>query len=205
MSKDINEIIPAEYITKVKAFLKEKFNLGVAPVAPAVPQVQAPVQPVALQESTLQDGTVIKYDTPTLAVGSVLTVVSPEGEMPAPVGEHTLADGTKITVGEGGKVESVTPGAPVAPPAAPVVQTADPLAQVKAEYDVKFKAFAAEKEVFQKQIETQKQEFAALRKDVGEFLEMFSQILELPTAKPVETPKNKKEKRNIVTIISESK
>lgn len=197
MTKDINSTIPAEIKQKVKDLLS-KFNipgLTTPAVAQAAPAITPQVQPVVLQEATLQDGTVIKYDTPTLAVGSVVTVVSPEGEMPAPVGELQLQDGTVIKVGEGGKVETVTPGAPAAPQA-PVQQVDQTpiINAMKSEYEVKFKAFAAEKEVFTKQFEAQKTELVNLRKDVGEFIKMFSDILELPTAKPVETPKNKQTK-----------
>lgn len=60
---------------------------------------------VELAQSTLEDGTVIEYEA--LEVGAAVTVVV-EGEDPAPApdGEHTLEDGTKITT-EGGVITEI--------------------------------------------------------------------------------------------------
>lgn len=54
--------------------------------------------PVKLGETNLQDGTVVKYTGDSLAVGSELTIVTPEGETPAPEGDLVLADGSTVTV-----------------------------------------------------------------------------------------------------------
>lgn len=73
------------------------------PEAPAVEEVQ-------LAEATLTDGTIVKYET--LAVGQSLTVVSEEGETPAPDGVHQFEDGTMVTTAEG-VITEVVEGEPV--------------------------------------------------------------------------------------------
>jgi len=55
----------------------------------------------------LRDGGMIKTDTESLEVGSMVLVSTPDGDMPAPAGEHVLADGRSIMVDEEGKVTEV--------------------------------------------------------------------------------------------------
>ena len=55
----------------------------------------------------LKDGGMIKTDTETLEVGSMVLVSTPDGEKPAPTGEHTLADGRSIMVDGEGKVTEI--------------------------------------------------------------------------------------------------
>lgn len=211
-AKQFNELIPADLKSKFKQLIS-KFN-PIPPVAPVAPIAQAPVAPIALQEAPLEDGTVLKYDTPTLAAGSIVTVVGPEGEMPAPAGELKLQDGTVITVvsKDGSSVvESIVPVA--APPvqAAPVIQSqpgsqpsaiAPLLAQMRSEFDVKIKAEQAEKELFKKSLDQTKSEFETLKTNVSEFMHLFSEIMDTPSAKPIEVPKNKTEKTNLEKFIN---
>jgi hypothetical protein len=59
-----------------------------------------------MSEAKLADGiTIIKWDG-ELNEGTVVSVVSEEGEIPAPDGDHELQDGRKITI-EGGKVMKI--------------------------------------------------------------------------------------------------
>ena len=69
--------------------------------------------PVALMDATLEDGTPVKITE--LAVGGIVTI----NDVPAPVGEHKLSDGTKIYVGENGAITEIEAPeqAPVAPAA----------------------------------------------------------------------------------------
>jgi hypothetical protein len=61
---------------------------------------------VVMSESKLADGiTIVKWDG-ELKEGTAVSVVSEEGEIPAPDGDHELQDGRKITI-EGGKVTKV--------------------------------------------------------------------------------------------------
>lgn len=83
---------------------KEKFN-GLPAPAPAPAPLPAPVPaPAAVfADYTLKSGTVVKCDQ--LAPGGVMMI----GEVPAPAGEYELADGTKVTVGDGGAISAVVP------------------------------------------------------------------------------------------------
>lgn len=58
-----------------------------------------------LTSGKLSDGTEIKYPG-ELAVGTSVIVVTAEGELPAPDGEHTLEDGTIIKT-EGGNITEI--------------------------------------------------------------------------------------------------
>lgn len=94
---------PLEQLKKIKALV---FN-----EAPAAPTEPAPVQ---LMEYTLEDGTVVMIDK--LEAGGVVSI----GDAPAPAGDHKLADGTVVTVGEGGVISAVVaPAAPVSPEQTP--------------------------------------------------------------------------------------
>jgi hypothetical protein len=69
------------------------------------------VKKLVFQEETmpapsysLEDGTKILIDK--LEIGGVVTL---EDGTPAPVGEHTLADGTMIVLGEGGVIAEIKP------------------------------------------------------------------------------------------------
>ena len=62
---------------------------------------------VTMQEAKLADGiTIIKWDG-ELKEGTMVSVVSEDGEIPAPTGVHELEDGRKITIEDGGMVAVV--------------------------------------------------------------------------------------------------
>lgn len=104
--KDKLSKLPAE----AKAALKELFSTPViTPTQNAAPAIVDPNAAPA-PDLVLEDGTVIKIDTPTLAEGSNILVVTPEGELPAPDGTHKLKTGEEIEV-SGGKVVKLTPAA----------------------------------------------------------------------------------------------
>jgi hypothetical protein len=60
---------------------------------------------VEFAEGVLADGTIVKFDK--LEAGGIISVVTPDGEIPAPVGEHELEDGTIIIVLEEGIIAEV--------------------------------------------------------------------------------------------------
>lgn len=210
--KAIKDAIPGDLMTKFKAILKN-FNIGAPTAAPVNPA--APAEPAALNEVTLADGTTkVKYDTPTLAQGSVVTVISPEGELPMPAGEYQLQDGSKIVVvNTDGKstVESITPaaGAPAAP-AQPAMQSAEPVTvaqiaeinKILQGYKENFSAQTKEKETLKAELEATNQKFAALEKNVSAFMQAFSEIIETPSAAPIEVPKNAQKTKSINKYIN---
>jgi hypothetical protein len=75
-----------------------------------------PVQPATVEMPmySLADGTKIKITE--LVVGGIVTM---EDGSPAPVGSHSLEDGTTVEVGEGGVITAITPKEQPAPGEAP--------------------------------------------------------------------------------------
>jgi hypothetical protein len=93
---------------------------------------------VKFAESTLVDGTVIRFpgdEIAMLGVGSVLEVQTPDGEfVPAPDGTHETAEGYLVTT-EGGVVTQIVEKGEVEP--VPVEQNQG-FARVEAEFEAKF-------------------------------------------------------------------
>ena len=181
--------------------LKSAFNALTQPVpapAPAPAPMAAPVQEVPLADGT----TILKYDTPTLSVGSVVTIVTPEGEIPAPVGEHTLQDGTVIKVEVVDGVAKVTemsaPEMPPAPvPAMPQMQEAvNALTSQFADLKKEFEAVKAEKDALKSELETVKANFSQHSNALKELTPIVFAIAEIPSDKPIEAPANKPEKKS---------
>jgi LysM repeat protein len=69
--------------------------------------VEASQEEVVIEfaEGVLADGTIVKFDK--LEAGGMISVVTAEGEIPAPVGEHELEDGTIVVVSEPGIIAEV--------------------------------------------------------------------------------------------------
>ena len=196
--KELNQSIPSDLKVKIKNFLS-KFDLVQPVAAPVAPVAVAPVTPAAtFGEGLLADGvTVIKYSGDTLAEGSTVTVITPEGEMNAPEGEHTLQDGTVITVAVEGGVSVVKSVTPVVAPVEQVVPSQDMqnvLAQVTG-FSSQLEKFASKEEMISK-FEAQENEIKELKLKVSEFVHLFVSVLELPSAAPIEQPRNKFDKTN---------
>lgn len=212
--KELNNLIPSDIKIKLKDFAA-KFNA--APVitpTPVVPAVPAQAPPAAtFGEGTLKDGiTVIKWNTPELAVGSMITVVTPEGELPAPEGEHELQDGTKIKVEvkDGSatvtSVESPTPAPAVQ--AAPSNEMQNVIHQITG-FSEQIKTFASEKETFASQVaefkaqaEANKAELETVKAQFAEFVKIVAEVFELPSGNPTEAPRNKFEKPKTTSKIN---
>ena len=60
---------------------------------------------VEFAQGVLADGTIVSFDK--LEAGGKLSVVTEDGEVPAPVGEHELEDGTIVVVVEEGLISEV--------------------------------------------------------------------------------------------------
>lgn len=98
---------------------------------------------VKLMDATLADGTAIQVTE--LAVGGIVTI----NGTPAPAGDHTLSDGTIITVGDNGAITEIKPAPAVEAPAAPAAEDMTAkfsafeaaTSQKFADYEAKFSAY----------------------------------------------------------------
>jgi hypothetical protein len=182
----VNKILSVEQKTE----LKELFTFN-TPVPVIAPENTPVAEPVVMGEAKLVDGTIVKYDTPELVIGSMITVVTPDGEFPAPVGEHTLENGTVVTVDETGKVieievkEEETPEV-IVEPVAPVAMAVSPeekkaiMDEVIAMFEPRIKALEDALLVSQ----------AASSELQSKFSE-FGKLLDLPTNEPTKVVDSK--------------
>lgn len=195
IKETVNNLLTPEQ----KASFAKIFKFDVAPVITPTNQA-SPVEPAMPTEKKLQDGTTIKSDTPVIGIGSVITVVSPDGELPIPDGEYVLDNGDNfVTVAgvvseyEAAAAEAVEP---VEAPMATDATVESRLAAVEQMCkDIKTKMdsmqmaatpidntplFAAQ----EAQIDELKEKFSA-------FGVLFSDITALPMADPIVAPSNK--------------
>jgi len=104
---ETNENKLADFFNKNLAEpIKEKLKTIIAEFKAETVEVKAAEEATPATESyneaPLADGTILKY-TGDLAVGSKCLLVTPEGEVPAPEGEHKLADGSAIVIKKEGE------------------------------------------------------------------------------------------------------
>ena len=137
-------------------------------------------------EVPLVDGTVVKVTA--LEVGGEVIVVTPEGEIPAPEGEHQLADGTVIvTVKEGEKS---------------VIKEIKPAEEMKKETPTQDAQFAAIKEEFaafknevleenkklKSEVEGLKLKLSKSNAMIKNTVEVIEAMAAVPTAEPIKKP-----------------
>lgn len=173
-----------DFMSKIKdmvdAFKKQFFD-GTPLVTPPVPAPAPAVTPQLLNtDYQLKDGTAVTVDK--LEVGGTVLIAG----MPAPSGEHELADGTKLTVGEGGLITLVTPGA-MAPPAPAFSE-----AQMSAMSEAITKAInsykeemAAEKLAATQQLQVAEAKLTKQQETIAGLFGLVEQLAETPTANPV--------------------
>lgn len=168
---------PLDKLKQIKALV---FN-ETPPAAPAAP---APVQ---LMEYTLQDGTVVKIDK--LEAGGVVTI----GDAPAPAGDHILADGTKLTVSEGGVIASIE-----VPEVAPAEE------DMNAQYTQRFEAmeqklYGYEQALASVRLENEnvKQSFARQEELNKKFIEMMETLVNEPATTPTAQPNTFKKQMHV--------
>ncbi len=172
-------------------------------------QKAAEVVKVALNEevkfgqATLADGvTVVTFPEDAPMVGEPINVVVDGNEMPAPDGEHALADGTIIVV-VGGVVTEVRPvapaeEAPAAPaPAEEMAEETEVSAPVKRliESTIKESIFAIE-ESYKAQVEELKAQLAEKDVIIEKIAENIAKFSEQPSVKPTEEKVKFKPKQN---------
>ncbi len=102
--------------------IKEKLKTIIAEFKAETVEVKAAEEPAPATESyneaPLADGTILKY-TGDLAVGAKCLLVTPEGEIPAPEGDLTLADGSTVVIKKEGEDSVIAELKPVEMSTAP--------------------------------------------------------------------------------------
>lgn len=154
---------------------KERFLAPVNPAAPAVPAA-----PVQLTETTLKDGTPVTIDR--LEVGGVVMV----GDAPAPAGTHELADGTKVTVAEGGVIAAIEAVEVVEAEATAPTDYTNQFAAI----DEKFTAYETKFSEQATQLQKFAEDFTKANQTITSLVELVGKIIETPTAESVVGDKN---------------
>lgn len=170
---------PKEALDKIRALFAE----------PAPEQPEAEPANMEAKEYVLEGGAKVLISE--LEPGGMANLVDEAGNAsPAPAGDHTLADGTVITVGENGVLTGVK--MPEVQPEMPEVEMAklrEELAAVKSENE----------RLAEIMVETLKRaEFEASVKDLTEKMKVLADavtsVLETPGAEPIQAPKDKFER-----------
>ena len=146
----------------------------------------------AFSEAMLTDGTIVKWEG-ELSEGTVIIVVTAEGEIPAPDGSHELEDGTVITT-EGGVVTAITKSE---------LPAEDPTNEVEIEMSKQIEdlqaantALSAEIDSLRAEIKTATEKFSKLTEAQAKTLEVVEALAAEPAAEPVKTEKfSKKDKQ----------
>jgi hypothetical protein len=145
---------------------------------------------VEFMEGVLTDGTIVKFDK--LEVGGIISVVTPDGEVPAPVGEHELEDGTIVVVSEEGVIAEVKM-MEEAPEEEVAVEMSEEGEEVVVEEEVvepQVDKFAEISEAFNSklaEVESKVDMLNNVTKKLVEFMEAFAQV---ETAQETQAPKN---------------
>jgi hypothetical protein len=131
------------------------------------------------KEYVLEDGT--KVMVSELEVGGMVAVVKDDGSsVPAPAGDHKLADGTTITVAENGVITSV------AMPAAPAEMPEDMVAKF-AEVEA---AAASLRGTLKAESDALRAELQLMNVKLRGLADVVSALVEMPAAAPLQEPRN---------------
>jgi Asp-tRNA(Asn)/Glu-tRNA(Gln) amidotransferase C subunit len=195
LNRTYNEkgLIPETDIMSLAKDLADKFKKTffdgtplVAPVAAAAPPVApvAPPAPAALgTDYQLKDGTPVQIDR--LEVGGVAMVAG----VPAPAGDLELADGTLISVGEGGVIAMVTPGVAAAPaPAFSEVQMAalnEAITKAFTDYKTEMAAEKLAATAKMEELRLQPDTVKVLDNKLNQLFEIVEELTKVPTAEIV--------------------
>lgn len=181
---------PLEAIQKIQQMFTDNGMMPVAE-APAAQMAEESAQPIeSVKEYVLMSGQKVLIDK--LELGGKVMIVDEAGQQsPAPVGEHELADGTKIVLDEAGTIlelevraadkveEEIIPDAPVEPSAEELMkkkieEMQKQLDEIKMSYDAKLA-----------------QQEARFSKGISDLSDVLVQLINTPSAEATEQPKDK--------------
>jgi hypothetical protein len=181
---------PLEAIQKIQQMFTDNGMMPVAE-APAAQMAEESAQPIeSVKEYVLMSGQKVLIDKLELG-GKVMIVDEAGNQSPAPVGEHELADGTKIVLDEAGTIleislpesdkveEEIMPDAPVEPSAQDMMkkkieEMQKQLDEIKISYDAKLA-----------------QQEARFSKGISDLSDVLVQLINTPSAEATEQPKDK--------------
>ena len=181
---------PLEAIQKIQQMFTDNGMMPVAE-APAAQMAEESAEPIeSVKEYVLMSGQKVLIDKLELG-GKVLVVDDAGNQAPAPVGEHELADGTKIVLDEAGTIleislpesekveEEIIPDAPIEPSAEELMkkkieEMQKQLDEIKMSYDAKLA-----------------QQEARFSKGISDLSDVLVQLINTPSAEATEQPKDK--------------
>lgn len=194
----------AKQVEAVKAALasaeKDKFKIEELKVLLA--EEGAPAE--SYNEAPLADGTILKY-TGDLAVGSKCILVTPTGEVPAPEGEHKLADGSTIVIkkeGEDSVISEIKPAEEMNDQAilASIQKSVEATAKELKDLSAKFSALEKENKSIKAEHEATKLKLSqrsAQLKDLGIVVAEMAAIGE----EPINQPNKNKPGQRLSTVV----
>jgi len=179
-----------EAIQKIQQMFTDNGMMPVAE-APAAQMAEESAEPIeSVKEYVLMSGQKVLIDK--LELGGKVMIVDEAGQQsPAPVGEHELADGTKIVLDEAGTIlelevpeadkveEEIIPDAPAEPSAEELMkkkieEMQKQLDEIKMSYDAKLA-----------------QQEARFSKGISDLSDVLVQLINTPSAEATEQPKDK--------------
>lgn len=167
-----------EKLTNLRDKIKVAFSEYDTPTA-VVEEVEA----ADYVETTLESGEAVRA-TPTLAVGSVMSLISPDGDIPAPDGSHTLVDGTQVVVLDGVISEVVEAVAPEAQASPDEIAMKEQIEKLKTENETLKLSIAENKESMELKFAELEAKIANHNK-INELLnEAFVALSEVPVSTP---------------------
>jgi hypothetical protein len=157
------------------------------------------VKKLVFQEETmpapsysLEDGTKVLIDK--LEVGGVVTL---EDGSPAPVGEHTLADGSKVILAEGGVIAEIMPKEVEDKVEIEIESKEDEKKKEEeemkkkiAEMEGKFSAYDASFSALQSDYESLKAAFGKQGEAMQGLINLVETLVNVPSQAPAEVPNN---------------
>lgn len=140
-------------------------------------------------EIPLQDGSVLKV-AGEMGPGAECLLVTPEGEVPAPEGEHTAADGSIIVVKKEGEKSVIAEVKPAAEMADQKMQAA--IDELKKHIDgviaSKFSTVDSENKKLKSELESTKLKLAKVTSQLGQTVGIVNAFANIPTDEPIIEP-----------------
>lgn len=192
-----------EKLKKLKSDIVLAFEGFSNPAVSEVPVVEA--VPTVF-EGALVTGEAVRA-TPALQTGAIFSVVSEDGDLPAPDGSHQLTDGTTVEVMNGtGEISNVTlatpTDAPLVPPAPPLAMSAESKLEFEAvkktNLELTEKLNFAETKLSEIEVKLSKIEGLVKLSVDG-----FVMLAEMPTVEPTKAPKTEKVTLSSADIVQE--